>query len=91
MTTSTLRDRLHRLGVRFRIDGDRLRWRAPAGVMAETDISDLQEQKSAVLATLHDEKLDAYEERAAIMEYDGGMTRKEAERRAWDEIEKSPD
>ena len=29
------------------------------------------------------ERLDAYEERAAIMQYDGGMTREEAEKAAW--------
>jgi hypothetical protein len=26
---------------------------------------------------------EAYEERAAIMEFDGGLTREEAERKAW--------
>jgi hypothetical protein len=31
---------------------------------------------------------DAFEERAAIMEYDGGMTRAEAERAAWALISK---
>ncbi|MCK8787742.1 hypothetical protein M0638_25605 [Roseomonas sp. NAR14] len=29
---------------------------------------------------------DAYEERAAILEYDAGLTREEAERLAWDEV-----
>lgn len=27
--------------------------------------------------------MDEYEERAAIMQYDGGLTREEAERQAW--------
>jgi hypothetical protein len=31
----------------------------------------------------HDELMFEYEERAAIMQYDGGMTREEAERAAW--------
>ena len=30
--------------------------------------------------------IDAYEERAAIMEYDGGMSRKDAEALAWAEV-----
>lgn len=87
MTTPTLLDRLHRRGVRFRIDGDRLRWRAPTGVMAEDDISDLREQKAEALAIIRDEQRDQIEERAAIMEFDGEMTREEAERRARAEIE----
>ena len=29
-------------------------------------------------------KQEDFEERAAIMEYDGGLTRREAERRAWE-------
>ena len=34
------------------------------------------------VADLSPNQRDHYEERAAIMEYDGGLTRKEAERRA---------
>jgi hypothetical protein len=30
--------------------------------------------------------IDAYEKRAAIMEYDGGMSRKDAEALAWAEV-----
>jgi hypothetical protein len=30
--------------------------------------------------------IDEYEERAAIMEYDGGLSRKDAEAQAWAEI-----
>ena len=33
-----------------------------------------------------DDLREAFEERAAIMEYDGGMTRAEAERAAWADI-----
>ena len=49
---------------------------------AENDISDLREQKIAVLAILHREQIDAFEERAAIMEYEGGMPREESEKKA---------
>ena len=31
-----------------------------------------------------------FEERAAIMEYDGGLTREEAERAAWESVRPSP-
>lgn len=34
----------------------------------------------------NDTLLDAYEERAAITEFDGGLPRDEAERRAWLEV-----
>lgn len=34
------------------------------------------------ITALNPDQIDHYEERAAIMEYDGGLTRKEAERRA---------
>lgn len=37
--------------------------------------------------TLHESDLiDAFEERAAIMEYDGGMSREEAEAMAWADV-----
>lgn len=32
------------------------------------------------------EQLDNYEERAAIMEYCGNLTREDAERKAWEEV-----
>jgi len=34
------------------------------------------------------DKRDRFEERAAILEYDAGYSRKEAERLAWDEVYK---
>ena len=85
MTASTLLDRLHRRGVRFRIDGDRLRWVAPAGVMTEADLTALREHKAGVLAVLREDERDRFEERAAIMQFDGEMTREEAERNAMEE------
>ncbi len=75
MTAPTLLDRLHRRGVRFRIDGDRLRWLAPVGVVNEADLTALREHKADVLAILREDELDRFEERAAIMEFDGGLTR----------------
>jgi len=45
---------------------------------------------SAPLHLLEPESLlDAYEERAAIMEFEGGLSREEAEREAWTEVSKA--
>ena len=40
---------------------------------------------------MDDNQREAYEERAAIMEYDGGMSRKEAEREAMEWIREMRD
>jgi len=37
-------------------------------------------------AVLESDLIDAFEERAAIMEYDGGMSREEAEAMAWADV-----
>lgn len=41
-----------------------------------------EQQEHDILSTLSDDERMEYEERAAIMEYDGGLSREEAERRA---------
>jgi hypothetical protein len=38
------------------------------------------------LAALWDDHWERWQERAAILEYDGGLHREEAERRAWQEL-----
>ena len=43
-------------------------------------------ESADVLKHLTPDQLDAFEERAAIMEFDGRMTREEAERRALEEV-----
>lgn len=40
--------------------------------------------RQLVLKDTNKERVEAFEERAAIMEFDGGMTRKEAERLAYE-------
>ncbi len=85
MSVSALLDGLHRRGVRFRIDGERLRWFAPVGVMTEADLSALREHKAEVLAILREEQSDRVEERAAILQFDAYLSRREAERRAGNE------
>ncbi len=85
MTEEALLDGLHRRGVRFRIDGERLRWFAPVGVVTEADLSALHEHKAEVLAILREEERDRIEERAAILQFDAYLSRREAERRAGNE------
>lgn len=69
-----LLQRLHDARVSLRIEGDRLRFRCPAGAMTPTLRADLAAWKPDLLSE--------YGERAAIMEYDGGLPRAEAERHA---------
>lgn len=68
-----LRDR----GVALRVVGDRLRFRPVAAVTTE-----LRERMAACKPELL-APVEHFEERAAILEFDAGFTRTEAERRAW--------
>jgi hypothetical protein len=71
-----LRDR----GVSLRSADGRLRFRPAAAVSPELRAR-LASQKAALL-----DVLELFEERAAIMEHDGGLPREEAERRAWESV-----
>jgi hypothetical protein len=75
-------DRLYRRGVRLRLDGDRVRWFAPVGVVSEAELTALRQHKVEVIAILREEDRDRREERAAILEFDAHLSRREAERRA---------
>jgi len=90
MNVETLIDGLHRRGVRLRIDGEVLRWFGPVGVMTEADLSALREHKAEVLAILREEQRDGIEERAAIIQFDAYLSRREAERRARNEQSSEP-
>ena len=79
MTEEALLDGLHRRGVRFRIDGERLRWFAPVGVVTEADLSALRHSKPEVLAIIREEESDR------IIQFDAYFSRREAERRARNE------
>jgi len=65
---------------------------APAEVLQEKTIKFNAVTPVAPVAPRIDDEahesdlLDAYEERAAIMEYDGGLSRHEAEALAWKEV-----
>ncbi len=82
MNVSALLDGLHRRGARFSVDGDRLRWVAPVGVMTEADLSARRNSKPEVLVIIREQDADRIEERAAIIQFDAYFSRREAERRA---------
>ena len=63
----------HDAGVTLTVDGDRLRYRAPAGAITPDLRADLQELKPSLLYEYH--------ERAGILEYDARLPRAEAEAR----------
>jgi hypothetical protein len=68
----------HDAGVTLTVDGDRLRYRAPAGAITPDLRADLQELKPTVLYEYH--------ERAGILEYDARLPRVKAEARAADMV-----
>jgi hypothetical protein len=74
MTRRDLLETLAAAGVALRIEGDAIRYTAARGALTPALRCAAIEAKSDLL---HD-----YEERAAIMEFDGNMTRAEAERLA---------
>jgi hypothetical protein len=78
MTRCDLMQHLAACDVTLRIEGDALRYRAPRGTMTPDLRAALVEYKPDVL---HD-----YHERAAIMEFDGGLDRAEAERLAAEDV-----
>ena len=75
-------DTLSERGARFWVENEKLRWRAPKGVIRETDIQALRRHRDAVIAALRGPNLGARSERAAIREHDGGETRADAEQAA---------
>jgi len=68
----------HDAGVTLTVDGDRLRYRAPAGAITPDLRADLQELKPTLLYEYH--------ERAGILAYDARLPRAEAEARAADMV-----
>jgi hypothetical protein len=97
MNAQELITELSKQGVILEAENDGLRIDAPKGVLTSELRQSLTEQKQAILTllsqpspigaapTVLDERMD-FEERAGIMEYDGGLTRVEAERRALETI-----
>lgn len=52
--------------------------------MNRVEKQDTREKQQAVLNDKNKEQIEAFEERAAIMEYEGGLPREEAERLAYE-------
>lgn len=52
--------------------------------MNRVEKQDTREKQQAVLNDKNKEQIEAFEERAAIMKYEGGLPRKEAERLAYE-------
>ena len=70
-------------GVEFDTDGERVRWRNGGAQLTVERLEVLKGGKAEVLQFLSAKPdLDAFEERAAIAEYDGGLTRTDAEKLA---------
>jgi hypothetical protein len=70
---------LARRGIRLEACGERLRY-YPRSAMTPDLLDRLITHKAELIAII-----ERFEERAAIVEYDGGFSRAEAERRAWKE------
>jgi len=97
--TAILSD-IHKAGIRLSLDGHRLRVDAPAGLIDDRWRAWFAEHKPALMAALRDpptvagitpddlppDVREAYEERAAIFEIDGGADGAEADPQALREI-----
>ena len=79
MTALALFQHLHAAGVVLKPYPDgTLRYKAPKGTMTPALRDGMRQHKAALHAVV-----EAFEERAAIAEYGGGLTRAEAEQLAW--------
>ena len=69
---------LHTHGAMLTAHGDRLRVEAPADVLSDAMSQAIRTHKEALLSLL-----ELWEERSAIVEYCGDLSRDEAEQVAW--------
>ena len=72
-------DRFADAGVRLSAENGRLAFEGPREVLTPERIEELRRHKAELLAALAPPDLDAFEERAAIIEHDGGHPRHDAE------------
>jgi hypothetical protein len=83
---------LDSLGISVIVDGGRLLVR-PGSVLTEAHRQALRDAKKEILALLADlgdiNCLEEFEERAAIMQYDGGLSRSEAEAAALEKLRRA--
>ena len=66
-------------GVELETDGQRIKWRNAGAKLTPERLHVLKQGKAEVLEYLSKPDLDAFEERASICEYDGGLSRADAE------------
>lgn len=90
MTAATALRILHEHGADVVLDGGNLRVRAPSP-LPEAAVSVIRAEKAGLVSLLTSfpdlaDRLDAYEERAAVLEFDARLTRSEAEHIAWNSV-----
>lgn len=83
MSTAEIVQSFHDRGITLYLDGERLRYRAKRGTLTAEDKARIRAHKAAILQALSAGKLEAFLERAAIMEFDANLPRQEAEYRAF--------
>lgn len=79
MSAAELVADLARRGIRLEAHGERLRY-YPRSALTPDLLDRLKAHKAELLASI-----ERFDERAAIMEFDAGLSRHEAERLAWKE------
>lgn len=89
MNAAVLLEQVRQCGARIGINGDRLRIAAPAP-LPDKLLLELRAHKLELLALLAANEspdprsiADWYQERATIMEFDGGLSRDDADQQAW--------
>jgi hypothetical protein len=98
MSVASILQTCNRLGVALVVKDDHLHIQAPKGVLSANTLDFIKKYKEEIkehllsslssrsslscFSTVSDDQQEAYEERAAIMEYDGGLSRVEAEQAA---------
>ena len=65
------------------VDGDRVRVKAPEP-LPDALMIEMRAAKAEIVRLFQSQWVDRYEERAGILEFDAGLTRTEAEARAWE-------
>ena len=94
MTAVSVLRALRAEGAVVTLDGANLRLRA-SGPLPPSVVSAARAEKASLVDLLtcypnFPDRLDDFEERAAILEFDAHLSRSEAERRAWAEVFGSP-
>jgi hypothetical protein len=79
MLAHDLIDQFADAGIRLTAENGQVVFEGPWEVLTPERIEELRRHKAELLAALAAPDPDAYEERAAIMEFDGGMPRQDAE------------